>query len=365
MGALSPEPLPTESPASETPTPASQTPASQTPNSVTPDSPTPNAQTSEFPVPETNAREPLISAIICTHNRAEYLGGAIDSLLSQDCGATIPYEIVVVDNASTDRTREVVEARLIHPRLRYVYESITGLSVARNAGAKAARSHLLAYLDDDAEASPQWLRMLYEAFAQNDRLAIAGGRVTLLWPPGRSRPRWLSDGMTEPLGAYDLGEQPVIIHNPGQTPRGLNYAIRRSFLDRVGGFDPSLGRVGKKLLSNEELMMTERAIELNWQVGYIPAAHAAHNVAPERLNPRWFLNRAWWQGISECYREQLAGRAGLRQFGLAGDRFLRGLWKALRHWRDPAIRFDNLVYAYGQLGYLWAILRALMGRRAL
>lgn len=313
----------------------------------------------------TPPREVEISAIICTHNRAAYLGAAIDSLLNQDCAATIPFEVVVVDNASTDRTREVVEGRLSNPRLRYVYEATTGLSVARNAGAQAARSNLLAYLDDDAEASPQWLRMLCAAFAENDRLAIAGGRVTLLWPPGRSRPPWLSDGLTEPLGAYDLGDRPIIIQNPGQTPRGLNYAIRRSFLDRVGGFDPSLGRVGKKLLSNEELMMTEQAIALNWQVGYIPEAHAAHNVAPERLRPRWFLNRAWWQGISECYREQLTGRAGPQQLGLALDRFLRGIYKALRHWQNPALRFDNLVYAYGQLGYLWAIVRGLLGQRVL
>jgi glycosyltransferase involved in cell wall biosynthesis len=311
-------------------------------------------------------RQPLISAIICTHNRADYLGAAIDSLLRQDCEASdIPFEVLVVDNASTDHTREVVEARVVDRRLRYLYEPVTGLSVARNTGAKSARGQVLAYLDDDAEASPQWLRRLHEAFVDNDRLAIAGGRVTLLWPPGRSRPRWLSDGLTEPLGAYDLGDRAIAIRDPGQTPRGLNYALRRCFLDEVGGFDPSLGRVGTKLLSNEELMMTEQAIARGWQVGYVPDAHAAHNVAPERLQPRWFLKRAWWQGISECYREQLAGRAGIEQLWLALDRFSRGLYKALRYWRNPALCFDNLVYAYGQLGYLLATLRHFFGRSAL
>lgn len=316
--------------------------------------------------PDSPMRQPLISAIICTHNRADYLGAAIDSLLRQDCEASdIPFEVLVVDNASTDHTREVVEARVIDRRLRYLYEPVTGLSVARNTGAKAARGPVLAYLDDDAEASPQWLRRLHEAFVDNDRLAIAGGRVTLLWPPGRSRPRWLSDGLTEPLGAYDLGDRAIAIRDPGQTPRGLNYALRRCFLDEVGGFDPSLGRVGTKLLSNEELMMTEQAIARGWQVGYVPDAHAAHNVAPERLQPRWFFKRAWWQGISECYREQLAGRAGIEQLRLALDRFSRGLYKALRYWRNPALCFDNLVYAYGQLGYLLAILRHFFGRSAL
>lgn len=298
-----------------------------------------------------------ISAIICTYNRADYLGAAIDSLLAQDCPN---FEAIVVDNASTDRTREIVEERLGDARLRYVYEGTPGLSTARNAGAIAARADILAYLDDDAIATPHWLQTLVEAYRHNDRLAIAGGRVTLIWPPGRSQPPWLSDGLTAPLGAYDLGDRPCEIHNPGETPRGLNYSIRRSFLDAVGGFDPNLGRVGKRLLSNEELMMTELALDRGWQVCYLPDALVAHNVAPERMERRWFLERGWWQGISECYREQLAGRAGLRQLPRGLERIARGAYKTLKYWQDPALRFDNFVYAYGQIGYVIAALGGLL-----
>jgi glycosyltransferase involved in cell wall biosynthesis len=130
---------------------------------------------------------PQISAIICTHNRAAYLGGAIDSLLVQDFPDN--FEIVVVDNASSDyaspesstsRTREVVEARLSNPRLKYVWEPEIGLSVARNTGASEARSEILAYLDDDAVAEPNWLRVLHSAYQSNQKLAVAGGKVNLL-----------------------------------------------------------------------------------------------------------------------------------------------------------------------------------------
>ncbi|MBO1345906.1 MAG: glycosyltransferase family 2 protein [Hormoscilla sp. GUM202] len=76
--------------------------------------------------------DPKMSAIICTHNRDNYLGAAIDSLLAQDFP---DFEVLVVDNGSSDRTREVVEARLSDSRLRYVFESVLGLSVARNTGA--------------------------------------------------------------------------------------------------------------------------------------------------------------------------------------------------------------------------------------
>ncbi|PAX53181.1 glycosyltransferase [Brunnivagina elsteri] len=300
----------------------------------------------------------LISAIICTHNRDNYLGAAIDSLLAQQ--SKVGFEVVVVDNGSSDRTREVVEQRLGDSRLKYIFEPVLGLSVARNTGAKAASGKIFAYLDDDAEASTFWLQTLHSAFEANSKLAIAGGKVTLLYPEGIQAPRWLTPSLSSNLGAYDLGSSLVYIKNPGLTPRGLNYAIRRSFLEEIGGFDTNLGRIGKNLLSNEELQMTEIALSRGWQVAYIPEALVAHNVSPERLHRSWFFSRGWWQGISECYREQVAGRAGIGQLQRGGERLVRGLYKSLQYISDPAISFDNLVYAYGQIGYLNAVIQGLL-----
>lgn len=298
-----------------------------------------------------------ISAIICTHNRAAYLGAAIASLLAQDFAGE--FEVIVVDNASTDETPQIAAA-YADPRLHYVYESVIGLSVARNTGAKLAKAPLLAYLDDDAVASPQWLTVLHAAYQTHDKLAIAGGRVTLLWAAGCQSPRWLSARLSGNLGAYDLGESLIFIARPGLTPRGLNYSIRRSFLDQVGGFDVNLGRVGKNLLSNEELHMTELALQRGWQVAYLPDAHVAHNVAAERLNQAWFLSRGWWQGISECYREQLSGCAGLGQLVRGSERLLHGLYRSLKNFHDPAERFDSFAYAYGQIGYLKAAVQSML-----
>src|SRR5579883_203358 len=222
-----------------------------------------------------------ISAIICTHNRDTYLGAAIDSLLVQNF--TDGFEVIVVDNGSSDRTQCVVKQRAQNPLLKYVFEPVIGLSVARNTGAKAACGEILAYLDDDAVASPGWLQALYSAYQNNSKLAIAGGKVTLLWPDGIQPPPWLSTGLAANLGAYDLGETIVYIDNPGLTPRGLNYSIRRQFLTEIRGFDTHLGRIGKKLLSNEELQMTELALQQGWQVAYLPDALVAHNVSYERL----------------------------------------------------------------------------------
>jgi glycosyltransferase involved in cell wall biosynthesis len=299
---------------------------------------------------------PQIAAIICTHNREQYLGSAIESLLGQNCEA---FEILVVDNASSDRTREVVASYLGDPRLKYIYEPTLGLSVARNRGAKETTAPILAYLDDDAVASPQWLQVLVNAYAQNQKLAIAGGKVTLIWPEGMLSPQWLSSSLAGGLGAYNLGDKVVSIEQPNLTPRGLNYSVRHTFLEQVGGFDANLGRVGKKLLSNEELYMTELALQHGWQVAYLPNALVAHHVDPKRLQPSWFLQRSWWQGVSECYREEIAGRRGIAQFGRGGERLVRGLYKSLKYIGDPALRFDNLVYAYGQVGYLSAAVQSL------
>jgi glycosyltransferase involved in cell wall biosynthesis len=300
---------------------------------------------------------PQISAIICTHNRDRYLGLAIDSLLKQDLA---DFEILIIDNASTDTTRAVVEARLTDPRLRYIYEPTLGLSAARNRGYQEATAAILAYLDDDAVATSHWLTTLVEAYQQDDRLAIAGGKVTLIWTDGITPPTWLSEGLAGNLGAYDLGDTVVSIKQPGLTPRGLNYSVRRTFLEQVGGFDLQLGRVGKNLLSNEELHMTELALKRDWHVAYLPTALVAHHVAPERVNRSWFLERGWWQGISECYREQLSGEAGFGQFSRGGERFLRGLYKAVKLVRTPAESFENLVYSYGQLGYLSKALKGII-----
>ncbi len=304
---------------------------------------------------------PLISAIICTHNREQYLGAAIDSLLQQSFER---YEVIVVDNASSDRTPEIVQARLtptssspeLHPKLRYIYEPTLGLSVARNRGAAVAKGEVLAYLDDDAEANVGWLEALWAVFKQ-EKVAIAGGKVTLIWPPKTTPPCWLSKDLASSLGAYDLGNSLIYIQDPALTPRGLNYAVRQSFLTAIGGFDTHLGRVGTNLLSNEEQQLTRLALDSSWQVAYVPTALVAHNVAPDRLRRAWFLRRSWWQGISESYREQASGTTGLVQLKTGGERFIRGLYKAIRYSHQPAQQFSNLAYAYGQMAYLGSVVR--------
>lgn len=291
-----------------------------------------------------------IAAIICTHNRDKYIASAVDSLLNQDWD---DYEVIVVDNASTDNTAKIVKERLSHPKLKYVYEEKLGLSVARNTGANSTDADILAYLDDDAIASSSWLRTLVQVYQNDNQVAIAGGAVNLILPPEyETLPNWISQDLAGALGLYNLGEEIKYITESGLTPRGLNYSIRHQFLEEIGGFDARLGRIGKKLLSNEELYMTELALKKGKKVAYIPTAKVGHNVQPERLTKSWFFRRSWWQGISECYREDNKSLSKMRQISKAVERIIRGTYKSIKYINNPSLRFENLLYVYGQFGYL-------------
>lgn len=285
------------------------------------------------------------------------MGAAIDSVLAQDFPE---FELILVDNRSTDRTKAIAEERLSDPRFKYVYEPQLGLSSARNRGFKEATGDILAYLDDDAEASPGWLAAIHQAYKDNEKLGIAGGRTRLIWPPGISRPHWLSREASGVLGLYDFGDELLSITTPTRGPIGANYSIRREVLEAIGGFNVNLGRVGTNLISNEELVMTEKALKQGWKVMYLPDAVAGHNVIPERVTRNWFLKRSWGQGISESYRDQMSNRSGVFQLGNGGERLLRGLYKSLKFIHSPAQRFENLLYAYGQIAYLQTSIKGML-----
>ncbi|MEM1425951.1 MAG: glycosyltransferase [Cyanobacteria bacterium P01_H01_bin.130] len=296
-----------------------------------------------------------ISVVICTYNRDTYLGDAIDSLLVQDFD---DFEVVVVDNASKDNTKGVTESRMAKDsRVRYAYESEQGLNFARNCGFRVTTSPIVAYLDDDAIATKTWLQEIWDIYQQDPQVGAAGGKINLLWPEGYSHPAWLSQNLAGHLGAYDLGDEMTFITDPGLTPRGLNYSLRRDVWEALDGFDSKLDRSGKNLLSNGDLYMTQRVIEGGWKVAYLPKAVVDHQVFPDRVKKRWFMRRGWWQGISEYYREELSGDADPNRIRRGTEGMLRGLAKSVKYISDIPMAFDNLVYAYSQLGYLTAVMK--------
>src|ERR1044071_1939172 len=119
-----------------------------------------------------------ITVIISTYNRSEMLAGAIESALEQESQG-VSYEVIVVDNNSTDKTREVVEGYIErgHENLRYVFEAKQGVSYARNTGIAKARAEIIAFADDDVRVAKDWVAKIKAEFDAHPEIDFLGGKI--------------------------------------------------------------------------------------------------------------------------------------------------------------------------------------------
>jgi GT2 family glycosyltransferase len=238
---------------------------------------------------------PEITAIVCTRNRAHYLRLCLESLLTQTLSRE-RYEILVIDNASTDTTRELCETYAKHG-VRYSLEPVIGLSRARNTGWQQAVAAYVGYLDDDGIADPSWLESALHAFhSQSPAPACVGGPIRLLWES--PEPVWMNAPLRIPLGFLNWGTVPRKIEEH-EWLMGGNSFYPKSQLSRIGGFDERLGRKKGCLLSGEE---SQLYLHLRKEGGYLfyePGVSMLHHVTPDRTRPAWFYRRYFWGGVSD------------------------------------------------------------------
>lgn len=247
---------------------------------------------------------PAISVVICTLNRARLLRQAVQSVLDQEL-APEEFEVIVVDNGSTDETAVLIAAMMKqHPNLRLVREPAVGLSNARNRGAREAGAPFVAFLDDDAVATDGWLSAHLGALCAADGPVATGGPVWLCWPG--ERPNWIPAERESFYSGLDLGRHPHRLAYP-QFPYGANMAVRRDALEEVGGFSTRLGRRGTDLVSGEERELFRRLAARGGTITYVPGAAVYHHVLPERVRRRWLIRRSFAQGRSEVLLQSLAG----------------------------------------------------------
>lgn len=244
----------------------------------------------------------LISAVICTHNRAQYLTKAIQSLLDQQ----IPqdqYEILVVDNRSTDATKQVVEQFANTDNInniKYVYEPTLGLSYARNTGWQNAKGKYIAYLDDDAIACPVWLSKIVEVFETVEpRPGCVGGKANAIWEA--PRPDWVSDQLVTGLTVIDWSDTPHVLPDLSQKWLvGANIAFPADVLKQVDGFAAGLDRAGKNLLSGGDVFLEKQIMQAGYTCFYHPEIAIGHHIQKSRLEQSWFVRRYYWQGVSDA-----------------------------------------------------------------
>ena len=241
-----------------------------------------------------------LTVIICTHNRHDLVDQAIASIEMQNCEKA-RYELIVVDN-STDLQKQddfLASVDIACPN-QVIVEKTPGLSRARNIGARAARGRMVAYMDDDARAPVDWVSEIVATFDRHAGAAVVGGPVTPLWPT--SRPAWLHPWQEGFLTILDRGptERPL---QPREWLAGTNIAFRREPLIAAGLFEERLGRIGKALLSNEELAVTAKLRAAGHEVVYNPKMTMEHHVHADRLSHSWMRRRVFWQVVSDMLAE--------------------------------------------------------------
>jgi GT2 family glycosyltransferase len=247
-----------------------------------------------------------VSVIVCTYSdrRWDELTAAVESLRRQD---VCPREVVVaVDNNPPLAARvrsELPDVVVVeNPNRR-------GLSGTRNAGVAAARGDVVAFLDDDAVAEPDWLATLLACYA-DPRVLGAGGAVDPVWE--RGRPAWFPDEFDWVVGCSYRG---MPLHASAvRNLIGANMSFRREVFASVGGFSAVVGRVGQRPVGCEETELCIRVLQASpgCLLVYEPRARVEHRVPATRGRLGYFLSRCFAEGLSKAAVVRLRGsRAGL------------------------------------------------------
>jgi GT2 family glycosyltransferase len=304
-----------------------------------------------------------LSVVICayTTRRWDELCSAIESVLTQDVSSELEL-IVVIDHC--EELYEMVRARFGAGRRVTVVANnqVKGLSGARNTGVGVATGEVVAFLDDDARAEPDWAATLLRHYA-DARVVGVGGYAAPVWPTGH-RPAWMPEEFDWVIGCSYTG-QPTSIA-PVRNPIGCNMSLRRSVVEAVGGFRSEVGRVGTTPVGGEETELCIRvgARDDSYRILFDPDMRVHHNVSPDRVTLRYFVRRCYHEGLSKAVVADLS--KGHRSLTSEQDYVRKVLPRGVLH-GIGSISGDGLARAGAiMLGLVVTVsgyLRALVSRR--
>lgn len=289
-----------------------------------------------------------VSTVISTYNRCGLLEGALRALLSQT-PEDIAYEILVVDNNSTDRTRPLVQGMATQNpgKVKYLFEPKQGLSYGRNAGIAVAKAPIIAFTDDDVRVAADWVWRIKTGFEENPHIDFLGGRVVPRWPA--EPPSWLTKANWSPLALLDYGDQPFYVDSGKQLCLiGANFAFRRRAFEKVGLFKTDFQRVKDGIGSLEDHEILLRL----WQAGsrglYLPDLVATAEIEPDRMEKHY--HRRWHTSHGRFYaalHSEEVERSKLgKLFGVPAHFYRQALsdlggWIGARVRRQPAEAFTR------------------------
>lgn len=305
-------------------------------------------------LPKNPAHRVRVSVILCTRNRAESLSVTLAAIARLVVPAGCDVELIVVDNASSDQTRHVIDSfQPATMKVRHLTEQGKGKSCCLNLAIAAAAGEILAFIDDDVRPDAHWIVELDRAFVEAEVMAVQGKVVCVYDPP---LPDWYDATQLGGLAEVDLGPaRRSWIKDPCV---GANMAFRRTVVDRIGNFRTFLGPGQSGFFDDTEFSW--RMHEAGMRIEYLPEVFAYHHPFASRLT-RTQLRRAWFRnGSSSALALHCSGRGCESAPGLSLlRRFIRVAKLktiALLHRRPPSISQDEM-FLWMHLGSSFARLR--------
>ena len=281
---------------------------------------------------------------ICTYNRARSLERTLRSLEEAlEASGDHKWEILVIDNNSTDDTASVCSSHSSLLPLRHVFEARQGLSHARNRALAESTGELLVFTDDDVVVDRKWLAQYATCRTRFPDAGFFGGKIKPLW--SRPPPAWLKDQnmalFSGLLVHYDIGTEDRWLESDDPTPFGASFAVTKDLSDLVGQFRPDLGVKGAVPGRGEEADYLARAGSAGFRGAYLASAVCYHPVDRRRLSLRYLYLYGVQKGIAEIRMRRAGSRGSVKREIVYA---LRGLYQLARGHGD---RFRQCVINMG------------------
>ena len=243
-----------------------------------------------------------LSIVICSYNRASYISDALDSLYTQTAGLNT-FEAIIVDNNSTDNTKEVYaiwRQTNTNGQFTFISETKQGASFARNMGATIAKGAWVCFMDDDAVATPDYIHHIIRHTNTHPNVLGFGGKIIPKYIP--AEPKWMSYYVSSLVGNFDYAPVACAFEN-GKYPLESNMIMKKSAFDLVGGFNVAIpGVVGTLRIGGEGKELFYKIIALGEKIYYDPSLLVYHVVEVEKLTPTYMYRVASGIGRGERAR---------------------------------------------------------------
>ncbi len=262
------------------------------------------------------------SVIICTRNRAAQLKDTLSSLTTLNVPPGITWELLVVDNGSSDATPDVISSFQETLPIRRLNQPIAGLSNARNAGVDAAQGKYIVWTDDDVRVDPSWLVAFLDAFSRWPEAVVFGGKITLsLVQP---TPAWLLESLDRLEWVYsarDYGPDPIPLSVVNyKIPLGACFAIRTTE-QRRHRYDPNLGIAPGQNRSCEETTVIEAILEAGYSGWWLPKAEVKHIIPTSRQTLQSIVRA--YESAGEGWIHVVRQNSKWRLLGVPADLWLK------------------------------------------